>query len=97
MIQMSIEDWRAEIDMIDQEIIRLLNMRAKLAVKIGAAKMTSGLPIGDPGREQDVINRALNGNSGPLDEQAVDKIFRQIISESRRVEEHAVDGKGASS
>lgn len=94
---MSIEDWRAEIDMIDQEIIRLLNMRAKLAVKIGAAKMNSGLPIGDPGREQEVINRALNGNSGPLDEQAVDKIFRQIISESRRVEEHAVDGPGASS
>ncbi len=35
---MTIEDWRAEIDAIDDELLRLLNNRASLAVKVGESK-----------------------------------------------------------
>ncbi len=86
---MSIEDWRAQIDEIDGELLRLLNRRARLAAQIGALKRHEGLPLYDAGREQCVIARACRDNRGPLDEHAVVEIFRHVIRESRRVEARA--------
>lgn len=83
---MDIEYWRKEIDDIDLELLRLLNMRARLALKVGALKQTANLPFCDPDRERSILRRLRELNSGPLDEHAVGKVFRRIIRESRRVE-----------
>lgn len=89
---MDIEHWRKEIDEIDREILRLLNMRARLAIKVGALKKAADLPFCDPDRERYVLGRLRDLNNGPLDERAVSKLFRRIILESRRVESRTVDG-----
>ena len=39
---MTIEDWRVEIDKIDGELLRLLNARAELAVRVGESKRVRG-------------------------------------------------------
>ena len=83
---MDIEHWRKEIDDIDAELLRLLNMRARLALKVGAIKQAAHLPYCDPERERSVLQRLLDMNDGPLDERAVGKVFRRIIRESRRVQ-----------
>ena len=83
---MDIEHWRKEIDEIDAELLRLLNVRARLALKVGALKEAAQLPYCDPERERFVLQRLQEINSGPLDERAVGKVFRRIIRESRRVE-----------
>ncbi|HEY0765308.1 MAG TPA: chorismate mutase [Pyrinomonadaceae bacterium] len=83
---MDIEHWRREIDQIDTELLRLLNMRARLALKVGALKQAAQLPFCDPERERTVLQRLQEMNAGPLDERAVDKVFRRIIRESRRVQ-----------
>ena len=83
---MDIEHWRREIDDIDSELLRLLNMRARLALKVGALKQAKDLPFCDPDRERTVLQRLQEINCGPLDERAVDKVFRRIIRESRRVQ-----------
>ena len=83
---MDIEHWRKEIDDIDAELLQLLNMRVRLALKVGALKQAQGLPICDPDRERDVLQRLQEMNNGPLDERAVGKVFRRIIRESRRLE-----------
>jgi chorismate mutase len=83
---MDIEHWRKEIDEIDVELLRLLNIRARLALKVGALKQAAHLPFCDPERERSVLERLREMNSGPLDERAVDKVFRRIIRESRRVQ-----------
>ena len=87
---MDIEHWRKEIDDIDAELLRLLNMRARLALKVGAIKQASNLPFCDPDRERTVLQRLKEINCGPLDERAVGKVFRRIIRESRRVESSVV-------
>jgi chorismate mutase len=87
---MSIEDWRAEIDEIDDQLLRLLNMRALVAAKIGRVKRAAGLPLSDEERERQVVQRMQNGNAGPLDEGAVMQLFECIIRESRRVESAVV-------
>jgi len=83
---MDIEHWRKEIDEIDAELLRLLNTRARLALKVGALKQAANLPFCDPDRERSVLQRLRELNSGPLDERAVVKLFRRIIRESRRVQ-----------
>jgi len=88
---MRIEDWRAEIDEIDNELLRLINRRARLAVKIGLEKTSAGLPLNDPERERRVLMRACRANAGPLDDCAVAKIFRRIIGESRRIQAHTIE------
>lgn len=83
---MDIEHWRREIDDIDAELLRLLNMRARLALKVGALKQAADIPFLDADRERTVLQRLQEMNDGPLDERAVGKVFRRIIRESRRLE-----------
>ncbi|MDT5122209.1 MAG: chorismate mutase [Acidobacteriota bacterium] len=89
--QMNITERRAEIDAIDRELLRLLNKRALLAVKIGESKRIAGLSLCDREREREVIERACESNLGPLDERAVARLFRSIIRESRLVEEREME------
>jgi chorismate mutase len=88
---MSIEDWRLEIDAVDDELLRLLNERARLAVRVGQSKKLAGFALCDPIREQEVIERACQGNQGPLDQEAIVELFGCIIRESRRVEAEAME------
>jgi chorismate mutase len=83
---MDIETWRKEIDEIDVELLRLLNTRARLALKVGALKKAASLPITDLERERVVLQRLQEMNNGPLDHRAVGKLFRRIILESKRIE-----------
>ena len=83
---MDIEHWRREIDEIDEELLRLLNMRARLALKVGALKHAADIPFLDEDRERTVLERLQEINGGPLDERAVGRVFRRIIRESRRVQ-----------
>jgi chorismate mutase len=105
---MNIEYWRSEIDETDRELLRLLNRRARLAIKVGALKRAAGLPCCDPERERDVLREIQRANSGPLDERAIAKVFRRIIRESRAMEsrmptngngpnQHSSNGDGARS
>jgi chorismate mutase len=87
---MSIEDRRAEIDAIDGELLRLLNLRASLAIKVGESKRDAGLSLCDRVRENEVIERACRANTGPLDDNAVATLFKCIIRASRLVEERAL-------
>ena len=88
---MTIEDWRSEINAIDDELLRLLNIRAQLAVKVGKSKKLAGFALCDPAREQEVIERASSANPGPLDGNAIVELFGCIIRESRRVEARAME------
>ena len=88
---MTIEDWRSEIDAIDDQLLDLLNKRVGIAVKVGQSKKLNGVALRDPAREREVLERARNKNSGPLDEQAVEKLFSCIIRESRRIQRCAMD------
>lgn len=93
---MTIEDWRVEIDKIDAELLRLLNARAEIAVRVGESKRVAGLSVCDRGREREVLDRARANNRGPLDGEAVERLFRTVIRESRRLQTQlAAEAQGA--
>ncbi|MGH9914111.1 MAG: chorismate mutase [Pyrinomonadaceae bacterium] len=83
---MTIEDWRDEIDLIDQQLLLLLNRRAQLAIEVGAIKRSSGMELWDNEREHDVLARVCAANDGPLNTEATARLFSLIIEESRGIE-----------
>jgi chorismate mutase len=83
---MSIDDIRQEIDRIDSELLRIFNRRAALALEIGEIKKGLGLPVYDPAREKRIFTRMKEENPGPLDEDAIVRLFERVIDESRRLE-----------
>jgi chorismate mutase len=92
---MTIKDCRGEIDKVDAEILRLLNLRAELAVRVGESKRSAGLSVCDRAREREVVERARRNNRGPLDDDAVARLFRAVIRESRRLQSSAAEPAGA--
>ncbi len=78
---------RAEIDRIDGEILRLLNERAEIALRVGAAKTVVDTSLCDPKRESEVLTRLAKENSGPFDEQSIENIFQRIIDESLHLQQ----------
>lgn len=89
---MSIEHWRGEIDKVDEELLQLFNRRARYAIEIGLLKRRAGLPIEVPEREAAIIARMIEDNEGPLDGDAIQRLFEALISESRQAERAMLEG-----
>ena len=83
---MSLDEIRAKIDALDEQILKLLNERAQCAVDIGAIKRSTDAAFYVPEREKAVFDRLRKQNSGPLPEQAVRAIYREVISSIRALE-----------
>ncbi|HEX3100605.1 MAG TPA: chorismate mutase, partial [Pyrinomonadaceae bacterium] len=87
MDEQIIENPRAEIDAIDNELLRLLNKRAQIALRVGAAKTSVETSLCDPIREREVLSRLRQENTGPFDEHSIDNIFQRIIDESLQLQQ----------
>ena len=73
---------RDSIDAIDARIHALLNERARFAQKVGVSKSSSGRAVDfyRPEREAQVLRLALKRNQGPLRDEEVLRLFREIMS-----------------
>ncbi len=88
----SIEEWRRRIDLVDEQLMRLLNSRSACAVEIGRLKRLLGMPVYSAEREAWILERVMRENPGPLDPMAVRRVFERVIDESRRLERLAGEG-----
>ncbi len=92
---MTIDEIRQSIDRLDNELLRIFNERAALALEIGEIKKEQGLPVYDPTREKKIFERMKAANPGPLDDGAIVRLFERVIDESRRLERLRTRGAGA--
>lgn len=83
---MTIDEIRENIDRLDSELLRIFNERAQLALAIGEIKKGLNLPVYDPAREKRIFERMTRANPGPLDDQAIVRLFERVVDESRRLE-----------
>ena len=88
---MDIDDWRKNINEIDEKILRLLNERVKCVINIGKIKKQRGLPLYSAEREDEIFNLLLKENEGPLEEKSVKSLFKKIVDESKRIERKYCD------
>jgi len=78
----NLSEARQRIDDLDQQIHGLINERARVAERIRDIKAESGA-VGDhyrPGREADVLRRAMARNAGPMSDEVIARLMREIMS-----------------
>lgn len=83
---MSVEEIRKRMDEIDNQIIRLLNERANAALEIGKIKEKENARVYAPGREKEIYQKICNENPGPLTNDSIKAIYKEIISACRSLE-----------
>lgn len=86
---MDISQWRKCIDEVDDQLVKLLNQRARCAAEIGKVKRTEGVPVYQPEREQEILNRIQERNEGPLSNGQLRSLFKRIVEETRKIEHSA--------
>jgi chorismate mutase/prephenate dehydratase len=73
---------RERIDEVDARIHGLLNERARFAQQVGISKTKDGKAVDfyRPEREAQVLRTALKRNRGPLRDEEIARLFREIMS-----------------
>ena len=81
-----INELRARIDGIDDQLLQLLSERAQVAQQVGRVK--NGDKIYRPEREAQILQRVLAANPGPLRAESIERLFREIMSSCRALEQN---------
>ena len=77
---------RREIDAVDAELVRLLNERVRVVMQVAEFKKQNNLEVFAPEREEQVLKKVLERNEGPLPQESLQAIYREIIGSSRSME-----------
>ena len=78
-----LEKLRRKIDQIDNSILRLINERARITLKIGSLKSKQTEPSFSPGREAQIYKRLIEANKKSLlKDKTIKAIYREIMSGS---------------
>jgi len=83
-----ISDIRNDIDRIDDQLLKLINQRGKLAIKIGQEKSrkNSSKHFHVPHREHSIIERITQSSNGPFPNESLESVFREIFSATLALE-----------
>ena len=77
---------RERVDEVDRELIRALNERARIVQEIMALKAEAGAPVYDPKREEEILQRVVEQNTGPIYDSSMRDIFELILHRIRDLE-----------
>lgn len=79
-----LDDWRRQIDALDERLVDLLNQRARCVLEVAEVKNATA---GDdpvvyyrPEREAQVLRRAISRSQGPLPNATLARLYREIVS-----------------
>lgn len=77
----NIESLRHQVDSLDQQLLTIINQRAQLAINIGTLKQETGNSEMNykPEQEAQILNNIIAKNNGPLSNQQINQIFRNIL------------------
>lgn len=79
---MELNDYRARIDEIDRELVRLLEARMDVAAGVAEVKRSSGKAVYDPVREQEKLD-AIRAQCRPETADLIGTVFDSILAVSR--------------
>ena len=79
-MNLTLAELRVQIDALDNELLVLLNRRAQVAEQVGEVKKREGSPFFRPDRVAKVIEHIQHANQGPLKNEHVAAVWREIMS-----------------
>ena len=85
-MQEKVQELRDRVDEVDKDLVRALNERARVVKEIMAMKAEAGSPVYDPKREEEILQRAMDYNEGPIYDTSMREIFELILHRIRDLE-----------
>jgi chorismate mutase len=85
-MQERVRELREQVDKVDRDLIRALNERARIVQEIMALKAQAGAPVYDPKREEEILQRVVKLNTGPIYDSSMRDIFEMILHRIRDLE-----------
>ena len=83
---MNIPEHRKAIDKLDTHIVKLLNERTRHVLAIGEIKLKAGEEIYAPHRELAVLHRICRLNPGPMSNESLRAVYREVMSSALSLE-----------
>ena len=71
---------RDSVDAIDDKIVDLMNERARLVLEIAEVKNEHNVQVYSPDREKQVYDRVTAKNKGPLPDECLRAVYRELMS-----------------
>ena len=90
-----LKEYRAEIDRIDHELVRLFEKRMEISEQIGAYKIENGVKVFDKTRERQKLDEVKDLAHGNFNQHGVEELFSQLMSMSRKKQYAMLVEKGA--
>ncbi len=84
-IHADIADFRAQIDRIDVQLVKLLNERARSLLRVREQVEAKGEKMFSPLREEEVLRNVLGHNPGPAHDGTIEEIFRSILAAFKKM------------
>ena len=85
---MDLTKYRNQINEVDDQILALLQKRAKISKQVGAVKAETGVAqVYVPNRQKQIIERLKTQNHGEFPDAALEAIWTEILSASRSLQE----------
>jgi len=81
-----IQELRNEIDKIDEQLIRLFGERMDISAKVAKYKKQHNLPIYDPAREKEILDK-LSAKVNSEREEAITKLYMLLFELSKAEQE----------
>ena len=82
-----LEALRAELDMVDRDIVRLFEKRMHLSLEVAACKLSRDLPVLDRSREEQVLASRAAMLENPAWAQEVRSLWETLMALSRAEQE----------
>jgi 3-deoxy-7-phosphoheptulonate synthase/chorismate mutase len=84
--QEKVRELRKRVDEVDRELIEALSERARIVQEIMVLKAEAGAPVYDPRREEEILQKVVEINSGPIYDSSMRDIFELILHRIRDLE-----------
>jgi chorismate mutase len=79
-----VAETREEISRVDLELLTAMNRRLELVRALHERKLASGIPLRDPGREEEMLKLLDAANEGPLSADGVADLLRYVLELTRK-------------
>lgn len=84
--QEKVRELRERVDEVDRALIDALSERARIVQEIMVLKAEAGAPVYDPRREEEILQRVVERNPGPIYDSSIRDIFEIILHRIRDLE-----------
>ena len=79
-----IQELRAQISDNDRAIVKALNKRIELVARLKKHKESQGIDFVDPQQEEAILRDLSRANRGPLSQDGLRELYREILDVTKR-------------